>query len=138
VRGIAIGARFDTLHLLHSTMFGNAFGASDGTPIGAYIVRYDDGSEERIPILYGRDVRDWWRSGDQALPSRARLAWAGKNAAAGPDDEIRVFASEWRNPHPGRTVVALDFETRDTACAPFLIAMTLERRIVRRGDGDGR
>jgi RNA polymerase sigma factor (sigma-70 family) len=138
VRGIAIGARFDTLHVLHSTMFGNAFGAEDGDEIGAYVVRYDDGTKTRVPIIYGEDVRDWWRSGDPAEPSRGVLAWAGKNEAAGEDDEIRLFSSEWTNPHPDKRVAAIDFETTDTACAPFLVALTLERAIYEGGPDAGR
>jgi RNA polymerase sigma factor (sigma-70 family) len=138
VRGIAIGARFDTLHILHSTMFGNAFGADDGTEIGAYVVHYADRTEERIPIIYGEDVRDWWRSSDPEQPSRAKVAWAGKNAAAGEVDEIRLFSSEWQNPHPDTKVMAIDFETKNTACAPFLVALTLERSVYQRHDGDGR
>ena len=85
VRGIVIGARFDALHILHTTMFGNAFGAEDGTEIGTYVVHYADRTEERIPIIYGRDVRDWWRSSDPAETSQARLAWGGKNAAVAED-----------------------------------------------------
>jgi hypothetical protein len=132
VRAIAVGARFDTLHILHSTMFGNAFGTDDGTEIGAYVVHYADRTEERIPIIYGEDVRDWWRSGDPANPSRSKLAWAGRNEAAGEEDEIRLFASRWKNPHPEKRVMAIDFESKDTPCAPFLVALTLERTLHRR------
>jgi hypothetical protein len=138
VRGIAIGARFDTLHILHSTMFGNAFGADDGTEIGAYVLRYTDGTEERIPIIYGADVRDWWRSSDGEEPSRGKLAWAGKNEAAGADDDIRLFASTWKNPHPCKRVATLDFETKHTAAAPFLVALTLERTYYSGDDDDRR
>jgi hypothetical protein len=129
VRSIKIDARFDSLHILHSTMFGNGFGVDDGTEIGTYIVHYADRSTERIPIIYGEDVRDWWRSSDPALPARGKLTWSGKNAALNDDDEIRLFASEWKNPHPEAKVVALDFESRNTVCAPFLVALTLERTV---------
>ena len=132
VRTIVIDARFDTLHILQSTMFGNAFGADDGTEIGSYVVHYVDGTDERIPIIYGEDVRDWWRSSDGDVPSRGKLAWGGTNAAAGDDDQIRLFSSEWGNPHPGTRVWAIDFESRNTACAPFLVALTLERTVHRR------
>jgi hypothetical protein len=138
IRAIPIGARFDTLHILHSTMFGNAFGTNDGTEIGAYVVHYTDGTEERIPIIYGEDVRDWWKSSDSADPSRGKLAWGGKNMAAGQDDEIRLFSSEWRNPHQERRVMAIDFESKNTVCAPFLVALTLERALHRQDDIAGR
>ncbi len=138
VRDIPIDARFDTLHILHSTMFGNAFGAEDGTEIGAYVVRYADKTEVRIPIIYGVDVRDWWRDSDPAEPSRGKLAWIGRNEATSDSDAIRLFASEWANPHPDRRVEAIDFETKDTAAAPFLVALTLERSIHRRSDAGRR
>jgi RNA polymerase sigma factor (sigma-70 family) len=134
VGSIAINARFDSLHILHSTMFGNGFGVNDGTEIGTYIVRYADRSTQRIPIIYGEDVRDWWRSSDPALPSRGKLAWSGKNPALSVDDEIRLFASEWKNPRPEAKVVAIDFESRNTVCAPFLVALTLERTTRDRSD----
>src|SRR5262249_49495450 len=103
----------------------------DGTEIGTYVIRYKDGTVERIPIIYGADVRDWWRSSDSESPSRGKIAWAGKNAAAGPDDEIRLFSSTWKNPHPDKKVASLDFETNDTPAAPFLVALTLERTYYR-------
>ena len=129
VRGIAVGQKFDVLHILHSTMFGNGFEVEDGREIGTYDVHYADNTEERIPIIYGQDVRDWWRSSDLAEPSRGKLAWAGKNPAAGESDQIRLYASEWKNPHPRKPVVFIDFETKDTDCAPFLLALTLERTL---------
>ena len=97
-------------------MFGNAFGADDGTEIGAYIVHYADRTSERIPIIYGADLHDWWRTGDSVEASRAKIAWAGKNEAAGEDDEIRLFSTRWKNPHPEKRVVDIDFETKGTAC----------------------
>jgi RNA polymerase sigma factor (sigma-70 family) len=130
VPGIAVDARFDTLHILQSTMFGNAFGLEDGTEIGTYTIHYADKTVERIPIIYGSDVRDWWRDSDSSEPSRGRVAWSGKNRAAveaGGDSQIRLFSTEWKNPHPDRRVAAIDLETKDTPCAPFLIALTLEQ-----------
>jgi RNA polymerase sigma factor (sigma-70 family) len=138
VEGIAVGARFDRLHVLQSTMFGKGFGVDDGAEIGTYVVRYADRTEERIPIIYGEDVRDWWRDSDDGVPSRGKVAWAGRNRAAGEESEIRLFSSEWKNPHPDKRVAWIDFETRDTACAPFLVALTLERAVYREGDADGR
>jgi RNA polymerase sigma factor (sigma-70 family) len=133
VTGIAIDARFDSLHILQSTMFGNAFGLDDGTEIGTYTIHYADRTEERIPIIYGRDVRDWWRDSDPSEPSQGKVAWSGKNRAAvesgGQDSQIRLFTTEWKNPHPDRRVATIDIETKDTPCAPFLVALTLEQSL---------
>jgi hypothetical protein len=119
-------------------MFGNAFGAEDGTEIGTYLVHYADGTDERIPIIYGKDVRDWWRSSDPAETSRARLAWGGKNASVAETDQIRLFSSEWMNPHPDVKVMSIDFETKNTACSPFLVALTLERAVYHHEERAGR
>lgn len=130
VAGIAINDRFDSLHILQSTMFGNAFGINDGTEIGTYTVHYADGSAEHIPIVYGRDVRDWWYDSDLSEPSQGKVAWAGKNRAAvesgSGESQIRLFATEWKNPHPDRRVTTIDIATKETPCAPFLVALTLE------------
>jgi RNA polymerase sigma factor (sigma-70 family) len=132
VAGIAIDARIDRLHILQSTMFGNAFGLDDGTEIGTYIIHYADRTEARIPIIYGRDVRDWWRDSDSSELAPGKVAWSGKNRAtveAGGEGQIRLFSTEWKNPHPDRRVAAIDMETRDTPCAPLLVALTLEQEL---------
>src|SRR5438309_2033221 len=54
--GLKVGATFDKLHILHSAEFGEGQDEEeDGTEVGAYIVHYDDKTEERIPIVYGED-----------------------------------------------------------------------------------
>src|SRR5262249_34261894 len=54
VEGIKLGAKFDRLHILHATGYGD--GVADGTEIGAYVVHYADNTTERIPIVYGEDL----------------------------------------------------------------------------------
>jgi hypothetical protein len=134
VNAIPINARFDAFYVLHATMFGSGFGVNDGTEIGTYVVHYADQTAERIPVLYGRDMRDWWHDSDQGEPSRAALAWGGKNDANSAEGAIRLFASEWQNPHPEKRVASIDFESKDTACAPFLVAMTVERTLYQESD----
>ena len=52
VKGIKVGGRGRKLHFLH----GVQQAAAPGTEVGAYVVHYADGSTERIPIVYGRDL----------------------------------------------------------------------------------
>ena len=35
-------------------------------------------------------------------------------------------------------MMAIDFETKNTACVPFLVALALERAVYQRHDGHGR
>jgi hypothetical protein len=44
----------------------------------------------------------------------------------------------WKNPHPARRVLEIDFETKNTVCAPFLVALTLERAVYSREDAASR
>jgi hypothetical protein len=132
VDGIPVNRAFATLRILHGTGYGGykespETSVEDGTEIGAYVVHYANGTEARVPIVYGKDVRDWWDWDDQPTP-RAKLAWKGSNAAAKQSERsIRLYAVTWKNPHPGRTVTAIDFESNGkTAAAPFLVALTLE------------
>ena len=129
VEGIKVDARFDRLHLLHSTGYGNEPAVEDGTEIGAYVVHYADDTTERIPIVYGEDLRDWWVSPDKPEVKRAKVAWEGTNPAAeGMGTKIRLFRVEWTNPHPEKEVASVDFLSRNTECDPFLVALTLEQK----------
>src|SRR5207245_1064399 len=98
------------------------------TTIGAYRITFDDGSALVIPLVYGRDVRDWFYMDAEKEPSQAKVVWKGDNARAREvRSRIRLYLSTWENPHPDKTVTSIDYaSTMDTACAPFCVAMTVE------------
>lgn len=127
VKGLGVGARVQTLHFLHGVQSTIAV----GTEVGAYVVHYADGSTERIPIVYGRDVVNWWQwtRGRQEVPTAARVAWTGSSDVAerNPGLAIRLYASAWTNPHPDREVATIDVVAAGTMCDPFLVAVTAER-----------
>jgi len=129
VEGIKVGAKLDRLHILHSTGYGNEPAVNDGTEIGAYVVHYADGTTERVPILYGEDLRDWWVLPDRPAVKRAKVAWEGTNAAAeGMGAKIRLYRVEWTNPHPEKEVATIDMLSKGLECDPFLVALTLEKQ----------
>jgi hypothetical protein len=70
-----------------------------------YTIRYEDGTSERAEIRSGRDIFDWWNPADGA---RVRVVWRGKNPAR---DPIAIGMWAWRNPHPEKTLAALDVST---------------------------
>jgi hypothetical protein len=133
VEGIKVERKFAKLYLLHATGFG-AFGnpgdalhIDDGTAIARYTVRYEDNSEEIIPVVYGEDVRDWFNH-DQSKPAkRGKVVWEGENDFARQFSvKLRLYRSEWKNPKPDKKVVSIDFERQgDSVAAPFCVAMTL-------------
>jgi RNA polymerase sigma factor (sigma-70 family) len=126
VKGIQVGARGQVLYILHATQYG----VETGTLIGAYVIHYADGSHERIPIVYRRNLANWWRlGGPEQAPTEAKVAWTGTNDATdlNPGITIRLFAMTWTNPHPEKAIAALDVLSAGKECDPFVVAVTLER-----------
>jgi serine/threonine protein kinase/WD40 repeat protein len=123
VAGIPVDRECRELHFLHATQRA----VSDGTQIGHYVVHYADGSEARLPIIYGQNVRDWWvKSGEPAGPEALAPAWSGYNEQSPADGSIRLFKWTWTKPFPNLRIRTLDFVSEKTVCAPFLVAITAE------------
>jgi hypothetical protein len=125
VDGIKVDAKFAKLHVLQAT----GHSVADGTVIAKYIVHYADKGMENIDVVYGEDVRDWWRHDDDKDPTRGKVAWKGSNESAKSNGcSIWLFSQSWNNPHPEKTVASIDFVSTLTEAAPFVVAMTLEQR----------
>jgi hypothetical protein len=134
VEGVRVDGPIGKLHVLHGTCFGrgapgNDWYVEDGTVIGHYAVNYDDGNVDRIPIVYGKDVCDWWHTDDDAEATGGEAVWKGDNDAVKRiGGRLRVYKLSWTNPRPDRKVSRIDYISRkdETAAAPFCIAMTVE------------
>jgi hypothetical protein len=127
VEGIQVGRAFARLHILHAA--GTGWDSKDGTVIGHYVVHYADKTKAPIDIVYGKDVLDWWYIAKNANAKEAvRVAWKGNNESAKKSGgTIRLYLTTWKNPHPKKKVVSIDFtSTRATHAAPFCVAMTVE------------
>jgi hypothetical protein len=124
VEGIKVNTKCSKLYLLHACHWG----AKDDGIIGYYTVHYDDKSHETIPIVYGKDVLDWWYSADAKEPTRGKVAWKGDNDdAKNGGAMIRLYLTVWKNPEPARKVVSIDFgSTNAEKAAPFCVAITAE------------
>jgi hypothetical protein len=124
VKGIKVQARGRVLHFLQAT----AERAEPGTLVGAYVVHYADGSSERIPLIYGRNLAHWWAAFDPN-PTEAKVAWTGLNDMIPPEsgNKIRLLDLAWTNPHPEKEITALDMLSAGKDSDPFLMAMTVER-----------
>jgi hypothetical protein len=129
VTNIVVDQTCRAIHFLQAT----AFPDIQGTRIGHYLVRYGDGVEIEIPILYGRDAQDWWfeppTDGSASAPAgeTATVAWTGENTAARAQGKIiRLYHSRWENPRPEVPIYTMDFVSAGSLAAPFLVAVTLE------------
>jgi hypothetical protein len=124
VEGIQVGASFSKLHVLHATHWP----AAPGATVGHYTVRYEDKSEELVPLVYGQNVSDWWHAPGTTPPSRAAIGWESKNFAKDAcSDTVRLYVTTWNNPNPFRPASSIDFSSTGVSeAAPFCVAMTIE------------
>jgi hypothetical protein len=128
ITGIKVAAKGKRLHFLHACQQQT----DPATKLGHYDIHYADGSRENVPIVYGKNLVDWWHFGTQNNdPSDARIAWTGSNPMI--EDrregglEIHLFAFSWTNPHPDQEIATIDVVSSLSQCDPFVIAVTLER-----------
>ena len=132
--GIRIERKFRRLHALHAVC-GSQYclpsRIKDGTPIGSYVWHYADGSQREFEIVYGRDLRDWWKRPTEpnSETDRAKVVWEGTNPwlqEKEPGTTLRLYLSTYENPQPDLEVTSIDFVSKMTQAAPFLVAMTVE------------
>ena len=117
VEGIKVDKKFTRLHILHAT----GYSTDDDTIIGEYTVNWEDGTSVTIPIVFGKDVRDWWYYEDTPDPTRGKVAWKGSNEyAKSLNAKIRLYLTTWENTKPDKKVTSIDYSTtKETPCAPF-------------------
>jgi hypothetical protein len=128
VSDIRVGPRVQQLHVLHGVTGGA--GTSDGTPIASLVWHYADGTERETEIVYGRDVRDWWQGGAHGDPAteceRGRVVWTGNNPVARKcGSTLRLYLTPYDNPRPELEVTGVDYVSKMTPAASFLVAMTV-------------
>jgi hypothetical protein len=126
VTGIPVGRKCARLYILHAT--GYYLDEGQEAPIGSYTIHYEDGTSATIPIVYGKDVMDWWKYPGAGDPSRSKVAWEGVNEANKEfDATLRLYLTTWDNPHPDKRVTSIDYaSTMDSPCAPFCVAITAQ------------
>ena len=53
--------------------------------------------------------------------------WEGTNPSVGRYNwTLRLYCTMWKNPHPDKKVVSVDYISANTDAAPFCVAMTVE------------
>jgi hypothetical protein len=133
---IPVARRAARLHFLHATGWGEGAGGradagyiADGTQIARYVVRYTDGESTEIPVVYGRDLRGWWKFFDDLPDTTAKIAWEGMNGTAREwGVSLRLYHSTWENPRKDAEIESIQFESmNDSIAAPFVVGLTAEQ-----------
>jgi len=80
-----------------------------------------------VPIVYGRDLRNWWLRKGEGAAGEPHAIWTGTNARASIQGyEVNIFHSCRENPRPNLEIVHLDFVSANTQYPPCLVAITTE------------
>jgi hypothetical protein len=136
VRNVKIAANCVSIHLLHGA--NGITEDMDGKNIASLVLHYADGSQARIPIVVGEQVRDWWgpiydtAAGWNACKPTApesELAWTGGNPRISQDEpelSLRLYKSTFDNPRPDLEIASIDFVSSVSDAAPFFVGLTLE------------
>jgi hypothetical protein len=125
VESIPVQRNCRMLHFLQSA----GFPYENGGEIGAYIIRYADGVQRSVPLIYGENIQDWWLTSgvSPVLKSGVAVGWRGQNPiCASNGKDLLLFHLRWENPRPEAAIESITFRSGMTQCAPFLIAITTE------------
>jgi hypothetical protein len=132
IKGIPVNRKCRRIHFLHGT----GWSTTEGVEIGAHVIHYADGQRRVLPLVYGHHVRDWYFLQSLPVTSReARLVWLGANKRTRVDGtHLQLYVRSWENPAPDVEITSIDFVSAMTACAPFIIAITVNDQPVKGPD----
>jgi len=124
VRGIKVNRKGRHLHFLHSC----GWSANEGAKLGEYVIHYADGQTKNVPILYQRNIMDWWVRPEDRPPTEAEEVWRGSNPATRRMGfETHLIKYSWENPLPEVEISTIDFVSNVISAAPHLVAITVTR-----------
>jgi hypothetical protein len=121
---IPVKRTFTQLHALHGTRWPD----EDGTNIAALVLHYTDGTEATLPIVFGEHLRhEKSRNETKSDCPGAQVAWLGP----APENlwdiiQFRIYKATFRNPRPALPVDRIEYVSKVTRSAPFLVALTVE------------
>ena len=116
---IPINRRVLLMHFLQSAYSTER----DGTQIGSYVIKFSDGIQEELPLIYGHNVRA--ERGDYKPTQEAqRVFWSDERPQT--PAKLQVFVLTWTNPWPESEVKSVGFVSAGTRSVPHLLAITIE------------
>jgi hypothetical protein len=123
VKGIKVNRTGQRIHFLQACFWH----ADEGAKLGEYVIHYVDGRTKTAPILYGRNVMDWWVGPEGGQLAEAEVVWRGSNPATrsiGFTTQLTKYT--WENPLPEVEISTIDFVSDLIEAGPFLVAITVE------------
>lgn len=111
---MAVNRRVRSLLFVHAC----AWTDRAGRRVGAYTVRYADGTSEEIPLVYGVNTVSWL---DQRSPNGATRTWEGKTADG---QKVALLKVQWENPHPTKPIASIELSSAGTEAGPVVVAVS--------------
>jgi hypothetical protein len=124
VKGIKVGRKGAKIHFLHAC----GFSAPTGKQIGQYVVHYANGETWTAPILYGKNVLDWWGHPNSDVKlTEGKEVWKGNcPSPASMGFYVHLIRYTWANPLPDEEITTIDFVSDVVEAAPQLMAITVQ------------
>lgn len=135
---IGVGGCYDRLVLEHTTVYeANVKEWSAYDTVGAYTVRYEDGTEERIEVGYGKHIMKYTEAYAKpmlenvyrhtALP----MTWLTDPVIEMKDengDDVCVCGLIWENPTPDKVIASISFDRDERDISrPVIVGVRGER-----------
>jgi WD40 repeat protein len=128
---IPVKRTFKLLHALHGTRWAD----EERKTIAALVLHYSDGAEATLPIKFGEHLRqekaarysgEMIRTDNQPECTNGAVAWLGPPPERPWDVQLRLYKTTFRNPRPTMEVDRIEYLSKVTRSAPFLVALTVE------------
>jgi hypothetical protein len=116
---IPVSCAVEGFYFLHGTAYCQSGQA------GLYQVKYADGTTQDIPLIAGRNIRDWADKNtgnfDHERETKTVAAWSGQCKTF---PSISLYMTLWVNPQPRKSVVSVRFSTPTRQAVVGLIGLT--------------
>lgn len=122
---IPISQKFQRIHFLQTCHYRNI---DPGTKAADYVIHYDDGTTETIPVIFNENTFDNTNASLNTVSlapgtKAVSIPWKGEYGG----EQKTMFALQtWENPHPYKVVTHLDFVSAKEATGPLLAGITVE------------
>ena len=124
VEGVVVGRPARALLFLHTC----GWETPRGTPVARYSVHFEDGTDQIVDVLYGRDILAFDSRSfiyEKLDRQTARLSLVGRTRLG---RAVRFHTLRWENPRPAVPMKSVDLASLGTIAAPIVLAMTTESR----------
>ena len=130
---IKVGRAFDRLVFEHTTVNSaprDAWGTHPDAHIGKYVISYEDGTREDVPVIYAENVLKYRSTyGEPMMQNLYRhtgyaATWLSDPVYEAKDEQgrdITVLGYVFENPHPEKKIATIRYERREGEYATLVL-----------------